>query len=244
MSSPRKTSSCRLSNGWATTPKPIVVGGPRLDCPTSASTIATRCPCAFSPLANQERNVVFPVSVAPSSRIAPAVRRSSSAFLQPGCALKLTTPHPFDSLEPHPWRSHAAAQTRRTHIPPFLLPYHASVMAYKSLLCIALLRIVPSMYSNSWGIPRKRFGSSMKKLPVRSIGSPHTGMRGRHEPSLDRRRGLAEYSHPSVQLRRAFGTLQGRRTLAVLRILRRDPDIRRARISSPMLLTNPLAHAL
>ncbi len=52
-------------SGARTAPSPTVAGGPISDCPTSASTIATRSPRACHWLASHAVNVVFPASVAP-----------------------------------------------------------------------------------------------------------------------------------------------------------------------------------
>ena len=83
----------------------MVVGGPRLDCPTSASTMAIRRSCARRILANHVRKVVFPVSVAPRSKIVRACRRSSNAalptrlFYQPRHHLHLSIPR-ADAVPP------------------------------------------------------------------------------------------------------------------------------------------------
>src|SRR5882724_3535127 len=78
----------------------MVVGGPRLDCPTSASTMAIRRSCTRSILANHVRKVVIPVSVAPRSKIVRACRGSSNAAFQLGCSINLATVYTFPSLEP------------------------------------------------------------------------------------------------------------------------------------------------
>jgi hypothetical protein len=84
----------------ATMLSPMVVGGPRLDCPTSASTMAICRSCPRRQLANQVRKVVFPVSVAPRSKIVRARWRSSNAAFQLGCSMDLTTAYTFPPLEP------------------------------------------------------------------------------------------------------------------------------------------------
>src|SRR5262245_60424808 len=76
----------------------MVVGGPRLDCPTSVSTMAIRRSCTRRTLANHVRKVVFPVSVAPRSKIVRACRRSSNAAFQLGCSINLATVYTFPSL--------------------------------------------------------------------------------------------------------------------------------------------------
>src|ERR671924_476573 len=76
----------------------MVVGGPKVDCPTSASTMAICRSRAKRLLANHVRKVVFPVSVAPRSMIVRARWRSSSAALQVVCSVNIATAYTFPSL--------------------------------------------------------------------------------------------------------------------------------------------------
>ncbi|MBA7632038.1 hypothetical protein ES703_39580 [subsurface metagenome] len=63
--------SFKLFVGLLINTMPIVVGGPKSDCPISISTIPTFRPCLAQKLANNRVQILLPVSVDPNTNTAP-----------------------------------------------------------------------------------------------------------------------------------------------------------------------------